>query len=411
MQNIGDNNVEIPSTFEGMELMRYPDELLLLILEKVRRVDLFACRLVCRRLGALALHPGVWRHRRLVVNRRRLTCPVLRLAPCLAKLVVTVPTSSNCHPLTLLSTKCAASSLQLIVGPGGAAQGALVIRNQEALGQLRSLEVELEDDFENEVDMSGHEAAVILGAVASTGGLRDLVVNPIPECAPSPLVIECFIRNNEVSAPLLKRLHFNVCLRTQSLLKHVVAVNNATLTAINLTGFESMTAVTEMVALAPVLATLAALRELACPLLPGLEAVAACEALEKVDLQLSPGTPAATRSAVQFFLRAKALRHVAMECGDLNTPHSVCCELFEALSAGRTRATLQSVSVSFLPWTLPMPAVVQRAMLAALPLLPALGTIKVGGAVPDELLRQAGHGPGRAGVPDAGVLGVPSMCS
>ncbi|XP_052119615.1 uncharacterized protein LOC127748784 isoform X2 [Frankliniella occidentalis] len=120
-----------------------PDDVLLEVMRCLTVKDLFACRLVCKALGALALHPDVWRYRSFNAdeddNDNQLWQPVLRLAPCLGALYATLPPPVWGCLLVCTMTRCAVQKLSLTVYEGGCMHTAAMIRNQEGLGRLRLL--------------------------------------------------------------------------------------------------------------------------------------------------------------------------------------------------------------------------------------------------------------------------------
>lgn len=75
-------------------LDQLPDDVLVHAMQYLDPADLLACRLVCKRIGDVALHREVWRHRQyrhlgaFGPRVKECACPVLLLAPCLHTLAI-----------------------------------------------------------------------------------------------------------------------------------------------------------------------------------------------------------------------------------------------------------------------------------------------------------------------------------
>ncbi|XP_026279642.1 uncharacterized protein LOC113207335 [Frankliniella occidentalis] len=288
-----------------LSIEQLPDDVLLEIMRHLGRQDIFTCRLVCKKLGALALHPDVWRQRGLHLqfpSEFVWACPVLRLAPCLDWLVAELPTE-GCQ-LAYTITRCAVSCLNLDVQPSGSTHAAAMIRNQEALGRLRDLEV----------SMPPSPSAVLLGTTALASGLEKLTVTGIVHCAPNTMA--SVLQHRAACTPSLK--YFS-CERSTSeadpFVHFVLATHAATLEDVNLDSccHSDERGCPYSAATVPLLAEIVNLRSLECPLLPGLEALAARESLTTLIINVceSPERPA-VMGAWQLLRRAKQLRDVTL---------------------------------------------------------------------------------------------------
>ncbi|XP_052133689.1 uncharacterized protein LOC127752393 [Frankliniella occidentalis] len=154
-----------------------PDDVLVTVMQYLGVEDVLACRLVSKRFGFIALHRDVWRQRRLD-KAKPCVCAVLRLAPCLEM----VPYTSRMHTLGLLTTRCAVAELELTVERDdrkvarGLGAAAVAIRQQQALGRLRHLHLD--------IDKRVTAGDVLLRTVlAVTSDLERLVVEGMPETA------------------------------------------------------------------------------------------------------------------------------------------------------------------------------------------------------------------------------------
>ncbi|XP_052133036.1 uncharacterized protein LOC127752257, partial [Frankliniella occidentalis] len=366
-------------TARNKSMERLPNEVLLEVMMYLSVEDLFACRLVSKRLAALAMHPYLWRREwryvsSHVYNRSRCyACPALRLAPCLTDVSVEVPSARN-TPL-YKETRCAVSSLSvgLKEGAAGAAlEAALVIRNQEALGRMTSLHLFMDSD----VDAS--QAAVLLETVALVSGLKKLTVfNSFPLSEPP-------INGVYGLWPRSSLTHFSSELSPESevFCNFVLAAHAATLEDVSL--YEGTSTST-----AALLAGMPKLRELECCALPGMEAVAACESLRELTLHITSDTERLElRAAAAFLGGATQLLGVVLEYdeGAGSAPATLDMDLILALAAtGRSRVETLDIYTdpqdddddNFCPHA--------RSLLQALPHLPALRALSVG-CVPDALL-------------------------
>ncbi|XP_052129136.1 uncharacterized protein LOC113209663 isoform X2 [Frankliniella occidentalis] len=372
MQNIGDNNVEIPSTFEGLKLEHLMDDLLVMVMQYLDVEDVFTCRLVSKRLESLALLPGVWRHRRLEA-KDPWACPVLRLAPCLAKLVVHFPSTKRCHWLSA-SARCSVSELELTVD-GDPADVALTIRSQAALGRLRRLCVYVKDGVQEK------EAAALLVAVASTHSLERLRVQFLPKCG---IPMSCFLRH-ALPSPSLKFFQCSLGANTDAFYNFILSRHAATLEEVLLEPcvYEAaLTTASWSERRWTLLASITHLRYLRCPLFPGLEALAKCDSLSKVYLHLSPGSDARLESAVKFLRCTEKLRDLTLDYrtkddSTLIAATSAATLVLVLSSSARSRATIESLTILGVQSTLPLPGALLEMLITALPRLPALRHLEV----------------------------------
>ncbi|XP_052120227.1 uncharacterized protein LOC113206979 isoform X2 [Frankliniella occidentalis] len=151
---------------------RLPDDALLEVLLWLPPEDLLACRLVCKRLGTLAMHPHVWRRKCCSVSAASCACPVLRLAPCLGLLQVTLPLKNCLH---LYTTRCAVSRLDLLVDKY-MKDAALIIHRQSFLLRLKSVTVTLGQYRVGQYLTFDAGVAILFTTLASTCGLTYLKV-------------------------------------------------------------------------------------------------------------------------------------------------------------------------------------------------------------------------------------------
>ncbi|XP_026290585.1 uncharacterized protein LOC113215188 [Frankliniella occidentalis] len=159
-------------------LDQLPENVLLRVMQHLDVDTLLSCRLVCRRLGVLSLHPGAWRRRTLstidVEGENTLTCAVLRLAPCLQHVTVVLPLGqSACRHLH--TSTCAVAGLEVkdvAWTSHAAALATRLIQRQATIGRLKRVGVRFRESTVSEAD-----APVLLGALMSTPGLEELALN------------------------------------------------------------------------------------------------------------------------------------------------------------------------------------------------------------------------------------------
>ncbi|XP_034254584.1 uncharacterized protein LOC117653193 [Thrips palmi] len=171
---------EVPSQGPNEEtsLLSLPDDDLLSVLEYLSTPDLLSCRAVCHRLRDVALRSELWRRRSMDFEQRDVSTAslrpaVLRVAPCASRLYMWFDGDSDALGTLAATTRCAAAELILDVDndPSRQVAAKLAIRNQAALGMLRTLDVRVVAHKSND----GH-AADLLAEVFSTQGLTRLVV-------------------------------------------------------------------------------------------------------------------------------------------------------------------------------------------------------------------------------------------
>ncbi|XP_026273182.1 uncharacterized protein LOC113202944 [Frankliniella occidentalis] len=345
-----------------LTLEQLPEDVLLMVMGFVSVEDVLACRLVCKALCGLALHPDVWRHRSLKDDEPH-ALAVLHLAPCLDELAVSglVPT------LAVTTTRCAAASLYLLSEPGVAfsiAEYALAVRNQESLGRLRRLELRCS------IDKNTTPNDVLMRTVASCSGLEWIEIGgDIPDSICHPVV-------HGPPRPSLKYFHCPVTsANAATFVNTILAGHAATLETVNIESSSHL----DLTATADLLAAMPRLRSLRCDAWSvGLEAVAACKTLIDVSISMSKDLDELGRVA-RFVRRAKQLRWFYVEYFDFEggLPAEYCTMLVDALAPGRSQ--LEQLSLDGFKDV--------RPLLRALPMLPALRHLDLCADPDDELLR------------------------
>ncbi|KAK3922545.1 F-box/LRR-repeat protein 5, partial [Frankliniella fusca] len=304
-----------------MELLGLPSEVLLMVLRYLDPLSVLACRAVCARLRDLALHPHVWRHRHLRSASRVEVVPfmmiprtiphsalraALRLAPIVHRLHVALPACSAELRRLYSTTRCAAADLRLTVETkSGVLPAAYVIRNQNALGRLQELWVNVY------TVMDVNDAPALFEAIVSTSGLVNLHIFETPYSrSSSPMYsTRAEARLSWPSRPSLRRFYCDLSPRWAPLCEAVLAAHAATLEVVELGHLVSATA-------ASLLSRMPRLRWLECTLLPGLEAVAGCPLLRDVQLLVARGPGSDARAAAEFLRRATQLRRLYLEYRD-----------------------------------------------------------------------------------------------
>ncbi|XP_026275523.2 uncharacterized protein LOC113204533 [Frankliniella occidentalis] len=266
------------------------DDELIMVLQNVDVADLLTCRLVCKRLGGLALHPDVWRHRRLRCSLDPLHAPTLRLAPCLGEAMLVLRDGSPTPLYT--ETECAMAGLRVFMSGDGKevlAKALLVVRNQLALGRLRSVSLVL--DFEEVVDV--HE---LFDLLASTCELEEIEIT-----------IRCVMtarwEPNSLAPPprpSLKRLH---CIRpdTHPFNLFMLKAHAATLEEFHFSPWGEWLPLPSM----------PNLRELEACAFSGMAALATCTKLRKAVLNVFWTDPCG-KDAEEFLRRAHQLQSVSL---------------------------------------------------------------------------------------------------
>ncbi|XP_052123510.1 uncharacterized protein LOC113205797 isoform X2 [Frankliniella occidentalis] len=285
-----------------------PDAALVMVMQYLNRNDLFTCRLVCKRLGAVAVHPNAWRGRsHMYCNSTAFrACPVLRIAPCLNYLEIHMLSEEmfQCCQLMLATTRCAVRSVA--VSLSGSERGvlrlaALLLRRQEALGGLRAVKIELCEEDEN-----GDDASVLLATVASMPDLKRLVVAGIT--ANKPNLVSHYFTSSSLE-------YFECELRPESasFCTFIIAAHANALQEVDLAGRPMEWICSSSTSLAPLLAGLPNLRKLRSRMLPGLEALADSTSLRELSLVVRPADQPGVGGAAALLSRAKQLRAVTLE--------------------------------------------------------------------------------------------------
>ncbi|XP_026279639.2 uncharacterized protein LOC113207333 [Frankliniella occidentalis] len=295
---------------------KLPDEMLLTVMHHLDIPTLLTCRLVSKRIGALVLHRDVWRQR-VLDDEDPWLCPVLRLAPCLAAMYVPMTLPPKRHP-PFATTRCAVAELR-VYGladddedsdedednySAGHLHTSLVIRNQEALGRLKSLQVPL---VTVEFNTS---SCVLLETIASTTGLERLLVSDFPG-----QTTDAFVEASLHSVVLQSSLKYFECVHTpaaEPFITFILAGHAETLTEVYLeaAGGSYDYCSSSTCSMAAALAGLPALQQLTCSPLPGMGAVAACASLRQVDLNVKPDMWTTIPAAAEFLRRARHLQSV-----------------------------------------------------------------------------------------------------
>ncbi|XP_026275857.1 uncharacterized protein LOC113204773 [Frankliniella occidentalis] len=350
-----------------------PDLVLLEVMQYLSVDDVFACRLVCKRLEALARHPNVWRHRRIDWDRD-CPCAVLRLAPCLRAIVCRrhgdgySPYYSNA---AFETTKCAVTSLDIEVESAWngkkshpqLAHFTQVVRNQIALGRLQHVTV-----------LSGRpgmylrrQADPLRGvdafwdALAQSSCLQSLRFLGCVPSATQPL-------QSGSSKSSLLLFKCRLTRKSESFVKAVLAAHTDTLEEVSLRGSlyvddsaVSSSDTTELLARMP------RLRRLKYDRLSPIDALAACNTLKDVSLFPAPGcSPLSLEqpqsNILKFLSEANQLRALSILFG----PGDNIEELIEA--------TLVSSALSLEHLSLRgyKAKEVHQVLIRALPRLPAL---------------------------------------
>lgn len=357
-----------------MALLSLPDEDLLRVLHYLSTPDLLSCRAVCLRLRDLALRPELWRRRSFEFGEpsssRSVEAAVLRTVPCASRLSTWSEdgVSSTLRDLGALAatTRCAAAELGLRLDgdPASLATAALTIRNQAALGQLRTLHVDLTDCEAS--DENAPFLALLLAVVFSTEGLTWLVVQSdrhmvmtreVARGAPTALV-----------PASLEELHLSLGDSDPRYVQFLLRSHAATLQVVEIRGEYRGHRV------APLLAAIPGLSHLECPVLDDLSLVAGCASLHSLKLIVrhykDRAAEVASQTTAAAFLRA-ATQVVELELRYMNGNFvPVDQGLLTALSSSG-RSALRKLDVTYVTH----PVLISRLemeLVMALPGLPAL---------------------------------------
>ncbi|XP_026271608.2 uncharacterized protein LOC113201865 [Frankliniella occidentalis] len=348
-----------------------PDDVLVMVMQHLQLVDLLACRLVSKRLGALAMHPDSWCRQSIddyvfEDGPRVDTCVVLRLAPCVHSMRLS---SCGQSSLRFITTRCAARSLSLTLRSlqpdSNTEVFAQVVRNQLLLGRLRSVRLCFTERVCEELVTLGRGSDALLRTLAAATGLESLVFDTEIPFAVDRLELA-------PAYPSLKKFHCLLTREAESFVNTVLAGHAATLEDVALcpgrpfqywVAYDKRTLGT---ATASLLAGMPRLRRLRCLVLPGLEAVAAVETL--TDLSLVAFHLDSPEAAVALLRRAKQLRQVSLLF--LENMHSLRDGSKRILAALASQSHVESLTVS---GKLPPLEPLARA----LPALPALRELSV----------------------------------
>ncbi|XP_026290587.1 uncharacterized protein LOC113215189 isoform X2 [Frankliniella occidentalis] len=373
-------NSEQPRTLDQL-----PDDVLLLVMQHLAVQDLLACRLVCRRLGELALQPEVWRRRSLIPSpykNDRLTCPVSRLAPCLRHLTVLPPSRKGvCGHLH--TTTCAVEGLEVrgswdrtqrFVTFQDGAFAARLIQHQASLGRLRRVRVVLE--IVDKPYMSEDNVCILFRTLISTPGLEELdLFVSTGSTGPLPLVLGTC---SQVVSSSIRRFHAAVE-TDESFSQLVLRTHAATLEEVHFVGSKEGDLLSLSTATLQLLVGLPCLREVALDDQRGMEVLAQCATLRTLTItMMGSGYPdaAAAAAAAELLRRACQVREVNIR-GYLY--HFDC---FRALASSE-RSNLEKLHIACPIWSSREKELLQ-VLLQALPQLPALRDLHVG-----QLSRQA----------------------
>ncbi|XP_052131856.1 uncharacterized protein LOC127751808 [Frankliniella occidentalis] len=326
-----------------------PDDVLLMVMQFVDVPDLLACRLVCKRLGGLALHPDAWRHRHLSSGGG--VRQALRLAPCLRRIDVCVSTRSTTEMQCLfVATKCAVPELRIKLCPlfaNAVGVVALAIRNQEALGRLRRLLLVYATTTTVANQLNYVEAGpppgpirLLFATLASTSGLEWL---RLPGGSYTVPIAVSLHRATQSSPKVFSCMHVQ---ETEPFVAFVLAAHAATLEEVELgvgedgVDMHATTAGRLLAGGAP------NLRALSCGLMPGLASVAAsAPSLRSVTLYVTPGTQDHVGEAETLLRSAEHLRTVTLHYKVPTGAAAVGHSLVAALTGRNWPSRVQSLSV------------------------------------------------------------------
>ncbi|XP_034254098.1 uncharacterized protein LOC117652957 [Thrips palmi] len=254
------------------------------------------------------------------------------------------------HALGTLAatTRCAAAALIFTVrnDPAWLEAAKLVIRNQAALGILRTLEVRVVGHKSND----GH-AADLLAEVSSTQGLARLFVEVDWEvqwsvgAEPAPLIPASI---KEVTLENVDPRFVHRVLRSHA----------ATLQAVQLRG--------DCQGVAPLLAAIPGLRHLDCPVMEDLPLLAKCASLRSLKLTAEYPDEAAFQAAAAFLRAATHLEELELPWYYYSVP--VEQGLLTAL-ASSGRAALRKLGLAYFTG---LDVRLETELASALPGLPAL---------------------------------------
>ncbi|XP_052124946.1 uncharacterized protein LOC127749701 [Frankliniella occidentalis] len=357
---------------------RLPDRFLVMVLQHLDYKELFACRVTCKRIHAAALDPAVWRHRSAGEEETvRWLRPVLRFAPCLAKLEVNYPPVYPGTPTRLPydTTKCAVETLNMgmdgFVSIADVLLAAKIIRNQEKLGRLKHLEVEFQEDC-TVVDSS---QAVLFKTALSTSTLESLELAGWPTEDAANIVFESVVR---VQMPPLKSIKCDLAVHMKPFINLVLDKLANTLEKVNFHSYvypddPNMCLATEMSSpTVTLLAGMPNLRWLDCPPFAGIEVLGRCKSLREITITMQEEWNAGLQGVARFLRQATHLRKVClMHRTAVEKPSSPGVDLVLALASSK-ESEVEELRVSnfFKLSDATMPHL--KPLLSALPMLPNL---------------------------------------
>ncbi|XP_026277407.2 uncharacterized protein LOC113205849 [Frankliniella occidentalis] len=365
-----------------------PDDVLLALLQYVDAKDVFACRLVCKRLCGLALHPDVWRRRCIEVlsslheDDCSWKCAALGLAPCLGALKVGLP-SRTCVARNLKKTSCEVAKLSLDFWDDAIADARAPIGRQVRLGRLSHLSLFF-------FDCHRECGAFLLKLPVFAPDLQTLAVSGNLDVGHHMVGADTQRFHNVYKAgerlAQLRHFDWRVNGLNEGFGSFLMFLFATSLEEVSFSSYLGAPYVNVLsTERSERLAGMPNLRVLSCPALPGLEAVAACGSLREVTLYVMRMTHPDYPGAAAFLRGAVQLRKVTLQYRPgADSPADAGVDLVAALGAsGRSQVeslVIDNDRVQDFPQLDPL--------LSALPSLPALQHLEVDvDAVPGELLQ------------------------
>ncbi|XP_034233129.1 uncharacterized protein LOC117640616 [Thrips palmi] len=203
-------------------LLALPDDALLAVLAFLPPRQLFDCRVLCRRLRDLCLHPDLWRRIRVARAWKNLglSRSALRLAPCLRELDISGIDLEDAAT-EVSRTSCVVAKLRIAVDATHEVTFATaIVEKVSALGGLEELDLPIRVE-EGVVDVNGLLGAMYKadrlrklriageGRVASISGLEmsPFLTELTCERLPCDALVEHLL---EAHAATLERVHFTM---------------------------------------------------------------------------------------------------------------------------------------------------------------------------------------------------------
>ncbi|XP_026285046.1 uncharacterized protein LOC113211026 [Frankliniella occidentalis] len=361
-----------------MELTALPDDALVAVMQLLDVRDLLSCRLACRRLGELALHPDAWRRRALDLfpDSVRCICPMLRLAPCALSMHVEFPGSLWRHGDTssaeaITTSKCAVNILRVLVDEHcGVLDAKALILQQHSLGRLKELRLYLLCNRQQ-------DESLLLRTVASMPSLERLwIVTSGKDRKPTPIPTRLRI------TPSLKSFACDSG-KNWPFIHRMLSRHAATLETVLVSGLRTP------LSIVPLVTGMPNLTSLKCDCSPGIKGILGAASLRELHLVITSfggrGAEAAdvtaaadgVLEAAELLRRAEHLRAVTLEY----TPALFCTEVFGAdlvlalASSGRSR--LETLCIEDYGGVRPSGFPQLQPLVSALPGLPSLLHLKV----------------------------------